>query len=272
MNRHACGALLVLVVASTATAATDQPAKRRRAPPAEYGRVVIANRSDAARLAPVVFDHWLHRASYTCRVCHVDVGFGMRAGSTGITAADNAAGQYCGACHDGRRQAPAQKRAIFASCTKTVPSDDATCVRCHSLGKNVKTEHDFAAFAKGLPRERFGNGIDWERAESEKLIRPADFVEGISIKRPPLPVQKDFALTARLEGMPNIIFSHAKHTVWNGCELCHPDIFAVRRGGKPMAMVQIFEGQSCGACHTQVAFPLIDCQRCHSAPVQMPVK
>jgi c(7)-type cytochrome triheme protein len=276
MKRHAWAVLLVLVVAAAAVTAVAAPAdappaKRKRAAPPEYGRVVIANRSEAARLAPVVFDHWLHRASYTCRVCHVDVGFAMRAGATGITAADNAAGQYCGACHDGKRQGPGGKK-IFASCTKTVPADDATCVRCHSAGKGVRPEHDFAAFAKNLPRERFGNGIDWEKAELDKLVRPADFVEGISIKRPALPAQKDFALTAKLEGMPNIIFSHAKHTVWNGCELCHPDIFAVRRGGRAITMVQIFEGQYCGACHTQVAFPLIDCQRCHSAPVQMPVK
>ena len=147
---------------------------------------------------------------------------------------------------------------MFAACTKTVPSDTSGCLRCHSSGKAVRPENEFAAFVKPLPRERFGNGIDWEKAEAQGLVRPADYLEGISIKRQALRAQKDFALTAKLEGMPNIIFSHAKHTVWNGCELCHPDIFAVRRGGKSISMVQIFEGQHCGACHTQVAFPLID--------------
>ena len=28
-------------------------------------------------------------------------------------------------------------------------------------------------------------------------------------------------------------------------------------------MVQIFDGQYCGACHVSVAFPLTDCKRCH---------
>jgi len=273
MNRRMLGAWsLVLVVfsAAVAFAAEQAPARKRRAPPAEYGRVVIAGRSEAARVEPAVFDHWLHRARYTCRLCHVDVGFAMKASATGITAADNAAGQYCGACHDGKH-ATADGRKLFAACAKGAPSG-ATCARCHASGKNVRPENDFATFAKRLPRERFGNGIDWEKSEAEGLIRPADYLEGVSIKRPALPAQKDFALGAKLEGMPNIIFSHAKHTVWNGCELCHPEIFPVQRGGKDMSMVQIFDGQSCGVCHTTVAFPLIDCQRCHTAPVQAPVR
>jgi hypothetical protein len=39
------------------------------APPAMYGRVVLD--SHAARSpGPVVFDHWLHRSKFTCRLCH----------------------------------------------------------------------------------------------------------------------------------------------------------------------------------------------------------
>ena len=82
-------------------------------------------------------------------------------------------------------------------------------------------------------------------------------------------MQKDFALSPRLVGMPGIIFSHRKHTVWNGCELCHPEIFVgVRRGVSQYTMVENFEGKYCGICHLKVAFPLLDCQRCHTEPVQ----
>jgi c(7)-type cytochrome triheme protein len=192
----------------------------------------------------------------------------MKGGATDIRAADNMAGQYCGACHDGRTQA-AEGRKVFESCSKAVPGESRpACLRCHSVGKGVRPQVDFATFTRELPRERFGNGVDWEKAELDKLIKPLDFVEGVSIKRAALSAQKDFALTAKLDGMPNIIFSHVKHTVWNGCELCHPQMFAVRRGATKTSMVQIFEGQSCGICHATVAFPLIDCQRCHVAPVQ----
>ena len=52
--------------------------KKRRALPYEFGRVTISTYSDRASIAPVVFEHWLHRSLFTCRVCHVDVGFAMK--------------------------------------------------------------------------------------------------------------------------------------------------------------------------------------------------
>src|SRR5574342_706567 len=65
----------------------------------------------------------------------------------------------------------------------------------------------------------------------------------------------DFALSPKVESMPEIVFSHAKHTVWNGCELCHPEIFVgVKRGMTKYTMVDIFEGKYCGVCHVNVAF------------------
>jgi len=263
-------AVLLVLLAATAALAEQTSGRRRRPPPAEYGRVVIGNHSAAAHLPAVIFDHWVHRSVYTCRLCHVDLGFAMKAGETDIKAADNQAGQYCGACHDGRTAAPTGKK-LFEACSRTRPADTrATCDRCHSQGREVKPEADFAALARRLPRERFGNGIDWEKAEADKLIRLVDFLEGVSLKRQLQPAQKDFSLTAKLEGMPSIIFSHSKHTAWNGCELCHPEIFKVRKGATRTSMVQIFEGQSCGTCHTSVAFPLIDCRRCHVEPVQAP--
>ena len=69
-----------------------------------------------------------------------------------------------------------------------------------------------------FPKERFGNGIDWEKAAVRGLIKPIDTIEGISIKRGADEVQKDFTLTSKVQGMADIIFSHKKHTVWSGCE------------------------------------------------------
>jgi c(7)-type cytochrome triheme protein len=262
-------ALAVVVLAVVAQArADDAPGRKRRTPPQEYGRVVMNNHSQKAKLAPVVFEHWLHRAKYTCRVCHVDIGFAMRPGGTDIRAADNAKGMYCGACHNERTKSDDGHR-IFAACT--VPSNPAlpTCVRCHSAGTTPRRDYEFATFTKDLPRGRFGNGVDWEKAEESGMVKPADFVEGVSFKRNSIAAQKDFALGAKLPGMPDIIFSHAKHTVWSGCEGCHPELFVgVKKGLSKYTMLDIFEGNACGACHLTVAFPVIDCQRCHSKPVQ----
>lgn len=261
-------AIVVLLTVITVVHAEPTSGKKRRPLPYEFGRVVMNNGSEKAGLPPVVFDHWLHRAKYTCRLCHVDIGFAMAAGGTDIKAADNAGGYYCGACHNGRTAADDGK--IFESCSATTSREaKATCLRCHSQGKDVPRKHDFAAVTKGLPRGRFGNGVDWEKAELDGLIKPVDFLEGVSIPRKSLAAQKDFDLTPEQRGMPEIIFSHAKHTVWNGCELCHPEIFgAVKKGTMKYSMGEIFEGKYCGVCHVSVAFPLQDCQRCHVKPVQ----
>lgn len=252
----------LLVAVSIAFALAETGVKKRRPLPFEYGEVVISNYSKTAYLSPVVFDHWLHRANFTCRVCHVDIGFAMKAGATDIRAVDNMSGYYCGTCHNGKR--------AFASCENEYARKNLeTCDRCHSLDKKVAKKYNFREFTKGLPKERFGNGIDWEKAEDQGKINPVDFLEGISIKRDQLIVQKDFELDAKVEGMPEIVFSHKKHTVWNGCELCHPEIFiGIKKGTTRYSMVDIYEGKYCGACHGSVAFPLLDCQRCHTQKVQ----
>ncbi len=266
MKRGFLIAVLAFAVAGTVTAQTGM--KKKRPLPYDYGKITINNFSEKAGLSPVVFDHWLHRSKFTCRLCHVDIAFAMKAGSTGIKASDNINGYYCGTCHNGKRTF--QDKKVFESCLKKVPSDDGKrCERCHSLGKNVVREYDFAKFTESFPKERFGNGIDWEKAEADGHIKVVDFLEGVSIKRPALAVQKDFSISAKVEGMPDIIFSHKKHTIWNGCELCHPEIFiGVKKGTTKYSMVDIYDGKYCGVCHSSVAFPLLDCQRCHTKPVQ----
>jgi c(7)-type cytochrome triheme protein len=260
--------VVVLIIATSIPLCSQTGGKKRRALPYEYGRVTIQTYSQRASMAPVVFEHWIHRQLFTCRVCHVDVGFAMKPGASNIKAADNMKGYYCGACHNGRMVSGG--RTVFAACSKMVKEEDgARCDRCHSEGKEIPSDRDFARFAKSMPRERFGNGIDWQQSEELGLIHPADFVPGLSIQRKNLRVEHDFSLSAKVAGMPDIIFSHRKHTVWNGCELCHPEIFVgVKKGATRYSMATIFEGNSCGACHTTVAFPLTDCQRCHLKPVQ----
>lgn len=259
-------AVVLFLLAGVAMAQTG--VKKKRPLPHDYGRVVINNFSEKAKMAPVVFDHWLHRSRFTCRLCHVDIGFAMKTGGTEVRAADNEKGYYCGSCHNGRTVFG--DKTVFQSCTeKAAAADMPRCERCHSLGRKVKKEHDFRAFADRMPKERFGNGINWEKAESDGLIRLIDHLPGISIKRQAMKVQEDFRLEPKVSGLPEIVFSHKKHTVWSGCEGCHPEIFVgVKKGATKYSMPEIFEGKYCGVCHGTVAFPLIDCQRCHTKPVQ----
>ena len=234
--------------------------KKKRLKPHEFGTIVLNNFSEKKFIAPVVFRHWFHRSRYTCRLCHVDIGFAMKTGATGITESDNKNGLYCGTCHNGKEAFSAEEKQANGDIKKN-------CSRCHSFEKKVEFKYDFYAFKKGLPQERFGNGIDWIKAEEQKLLTLKDQLEGVSIKRKKLANPQKLELSAKTVGMPNIIFSHKKHAIWNGCELCHPEIFGVKKGTTVYTMQDIFNGKYCGACHGSVAFPNDDCQRCHTEAV-----
>lgn len=236
------------------------------ASPAEYGRMIINNHSARAGLAAVEFDHWLHRSLYTCTVCHVDIGFSLKAGATGIRAEDNRNGIYCGACHNGKMQVGG--KAVFAACTDD-RTDAKRCERCHAQGKNVKREHDFAAFTAKFPKSASGNGIDWEKAAEDGTVKPSDYLEGVSLKRSSRRIENDFAIQPKSPGMAEIIFSHRKHMNWNGCESCHPEIFkGGKRGSTVYSMAEIRQKKFCGVCHATVAFPIEDCSRCHAKPMK----
>jgi c(7)-type cytochrome triheme protein len=234
--------------------------KTKRPKPRDFGNVVINNYSAAKGEAAVVFPHWLHRSKYTCRLCHVDLGFAMRTGDTDITEMDNNAGMFCGSCHN-------NKIAFGPFIDHEGHGKLRQCERCHSNGKKLTMKNSFSEFRKEMPRERFGNGIDWMAAEDQGTIKLVDFLEGVSVKRVEFKKPKDFKLTAAEQKMPKIIFSHERHAVWNGCATCHPEIFPVKKGGHPYTMQEIFAGQYCGACHDKVAFPNLDCQRCHTDSV-----
>jgi c(7)-type cytochrome triheme protein len=268
MKRTTVFVLIIVLCAAVTAGLAQTGVKKKRPLPHEYGRVVMNGLSAQAGLAGVEFEHWFHRTRYTCRLCHVDLAFAMKAGGTNVKAAANAKGFYCGACHNGKSDMTGKK--VFESCAVKYSRDDLPrCIRCHSVGKTVKKEHDFDAVTARFPRERFGNGINWEKAEADGLIKLVDELPGVSIHRPPMAIQKDFTIASANETIPEIIFSHKKHTVWNGCEVCHPEIFlGVKRGQTKYSMVDNYNGKLCGVCHGAVAFPLLDCQRCHIKPVQ----
>ncbi|HEY3307792.1 MAG TPA: c(7)-type cytochrome triheme domain-containing protein [Desulfuromonadaceae bacterium] len=260
--------VLMISVGLTGLVLAEEGVKKNRLRPYEFGMVTISQNSMKAGISPVIFDHWLHRAKFTCRLCHLDIGFGMKTGATNIRAANNIRGFYCGTCHNGKTTFA--DKTVFAACSKNPSKDDEErCKKCHSTDRDEKRETDFLNLIEKFPKERLGNGVDWEKAEELGMIKPIDFLEGISLTKPPQKLQKDFTLDSKFEGMPDIIFSHKKHTVWNGCEVCHPKPFVgVKKGSTKYSMLEIFNGKFCGLCHYNVAFPVTDCQRCHRKPIQ----
>ncbi len=235
--------------------------RKKRPPHHEYGNVVINKFSEKNKIAPVVFNHWLHRAKYSCRLCHVDLKFVQKANGTGITEENNKKGLYCGACHNGDEAFGLEGK-----------GPKKNCVRCHSYGKNVKFEKSFYVFTKNYPRAKFGNGINWIKAENDGVVKIKDYLNGISDERKSEETPSDTVFEPREAGLPQIIFSHKKHAVWNGCKLCHPLLFKEEKNGTKFTMEDIFNGKSCGVCHGKVSFPTLDCRRCHSKPIIEEIK
>jgi c(7)-type cytochrome triheme protein len=251
-----CGTLILI-----STAQAQQVVYFDQLPPeSQYGNVVL-NSHATTSIGPVVFEHWLHRDKFTCRVCHVDIGFAMQANATGIDAKTNAQGYYCGVCHDGKHQFG--NVTMFPSCLPgQSPSSNDTCSRCHESAR-TKRKFTYSQLTSRLPKVRYG--VDWMSAEKSQLVKPVDIVEQASIPRERIKNRVDVEFRPNMSMFKGIRFSHELHSKWNGCELCHPEIFLAEKDGKVthINMYEIARGRQCGACHLKVAFPVNGCSQCH---------
>ncbi len=220
-------------------------------PAEQYGNVILRRRSKKAKMAPVVFPHWSHRALYTCRVCHGELDFAMRSGASGIKRDGCLAGKYCGTCHNGKT----------AFSTQDGPKKH--CDRCH-IKDNAQLNERFSSFAATLPTAPFGNKIDWAAALNQGRITPKKTL----LPNAP-PVQFPDALRKPLSlgtSAPRsaVSFSHEEHMEELDCASCHPDIFNIKKRGTQLFSMEVnLYGQFCGTCHMRVAFPMDDCRRCH---------
>lgn len=109
--------LLIAIIATLISVAHIPIAK------AEYGDIVLDNYSAKSGIRPVIFPHWFHRIRFSCKTCHSDLGFKMKAGANKINMLKIINGEYCGACHNGQ-----------------VAWSVENCDFCHSAKKNMPTE------------------------------------------------------------------------------------------------------------------------------------
>lgn len=121
---------------------------------------------------------------------------------------------------------------------------------------------------KDFPRDSEGL-VDWVQALEKGYINPR---KGLTGKEEMFPVDFDIIFT-NTQSMPYVRFPHKQHTEWLTCGNCHPLIFIPQKGGNPITMSAIIQGQFCGVCHGKVAFgPTYNCGRCHSVPQEISVK
>jgi c(7)-type cytochrome triheme protein len=114
-----------------------------------------------------------------------------------------------------------------------------------------------------LPADARGKP-DWVRALREGLIQPRASRDG---KGKAMEVLDLDVLMQHTAQMPYVRFPHLAHTQWLACSNCHDGLFVPKAGANPTTMPKILAGESCGVCHTKVAFTaMFTCDRCHSVP------
>lgn len=234
--------------AMAGTGVTWETDLRRPKNPDTYGNVIMDRTTrDSKEAKPVVFSHWTHRSKYTCKACHTDLGFAFKGRTTEIKQSDIAAGKFCGSCHNGKTSFGVNE-----------------CDKCHSYG--TPRANGIAEKLKDLPKDHFGNKVDWAKAVKEGKIKPAANADGTGELKP---VEQDIIIPVNkfTPHPPDVKFPHTAHTVQLDCASCHESIFKQKKGGNPeMNMMKIISGQYCGTCHAKVSFPIDDCFRCHSQP------
>jgi c(7)-type cytochrome triheme protein len=220
-------------------------------PPDMYGDVLINQNSSKNNVTAVVFPHWVHRAKYTCRVCHTELEISLKAGQTGITCNNgDMKGKFCAVCHDGK--------------TAFAPKDEEgdNCKLCHNATSSPNREK-FSKLKAMLPGNNFGNEINWAKALKEGMIQPKKSLLP-DFKDAPMSINKTLTLKAEMSGISPGVFPHGVHEEWLDCSSCHPEIFNIKKKTtENLRKVNMLKGESCGMCHLKVAFPLNDCKRCH---------
>jgi c(7)-type cytochrome triheme protein len=146
----------------------------------------------------------------------------------------------------------------------------------HSAGQNWKSLsqdglHDPESPAIGflqepsaalsqLPPDAVGNKVSWIRALREQYIEPRTNI----LPETDIEVIDMDIIMERTGELPMVLFPHKPHTEWLDCDNCHDQIFIEKVDANPVNMLAILSGEYCGRCHGAVAFPLTECNRCHS--------
>jgi len=168
-----------------------------------------------------------------------------------------------------REKAAADAKATAAAAEKAgVPAAGAATAAAQKAREEaerpaIESVKSWEEAQKLLPQDKDG-GVDWVAAIKQGVIKPRAAIDG-----PGSPDANIFKWDFYFPG-PNpeedAYFPHSTHTEWISCESCHPRIFRHRE--IKVVMDRIFEGQFCGACHGNVAFPLESCARCHTAQAE----
>lgn len=221
----------------------------------------------------VSFSHKTHSGVAQCGICHTGL-FQMKAGATKINFADHGKDKACFPCHNGKKA-----------------TDWSNCKYCHAgmsgpkpvaIGKGetaVTFKHE--THAKGMQCSACHTNIFPMKAGSTKVSfadhgkdkscfachngKKASDWSNCAKCHAKVPMPKD--ITYKPSDAAPVTFSHDFHGSAFACKECHTKIWPMKRGA-PMKMDPMYEGKSCGTCHSEKggAFVATDCDKCHIEP------
>ncbi|VAX08551.1 hypothetical protein MNBD_GAMMA25-816 [hydrothermal vent metagenome] len=113
-----------------------------------------------------------------------------------------------------------------------------------------------------LPADTSGNMVNWVKALEDGVINPRTNI----LPETKIRIRNNDLFLENTGEMPVVRFPHRAHTLWLDCKNCHEKYFISKEGANPITMMKILQGNYCGRCHGAVAFPLTECNRCHSVP------
>jgi len=124
----------------------------------------------------------------------------------------------------------------------------------------IKLLQEPAEALSKLPPDGVGNQVRWVKALEKGLINPRTNLYPETNVRI---LDQDIILNKR-GSLPLVRFPHRQHTAWLDCTMCHDQLFKAKIGANRFSMMAILQGEQCGVCHGAVAFPLTECNRCHT--------
>ncbi len=117
-----------------------------------------------------------------------------------------------------------------------------------------------------LPPDTTGNMVRWVEALDKGVINPRTNI----FPETRFELLDQDIILSRSGGLPMVRFPHRQHTLWLDCSICHERLFKAKAGANSLSMLAMLQGEQCGLCHGAVAFPLTECNRCHSVIQRAP--
>lgn len=220
----------------------------------------------------VRFNHDTHSRYAKCSGCHPKL-FRVKQGTHHIVLSDHDTQKYCFACHNGKKSFSWNK-CDHCHTKTTVPREvvtfgtgemeiifrhqthtgNMTCGSCHTklfsfrkgTAKITMADHRNGTYCFSCHKDKNGSAsYTCTQCHKGSASGPSQ------------------VLVYDIKDQKPVRFNHASHSPFK-CNQCHPNLFAMKKGGTKMTMTEMYQAKSCGTCHDgKMAFRAMDCAKCH---------